>query len=53
VVDDNVDAAETMVMLLEFSGHEVKQGLRRPGGSRELLAPSAHMSCCWTSTYRE
>ncbi|MEO7253007.1 MAG: response regulator [Casimicrobium sp.] len=33
VVDDNVDAAETMAMLLEFSGHEVRTAF---GGQQAL-----------------
>ena len=41
VVDDNVDAAETLAMLLELSGHSVARGARRRRGAGRGRATSA------------
>ena len=38
VVDDNIDAAQTMAMLLEFSGHEVRMAHDGPSAVEAALA---------------
>ena len=38
VVDDNVDAAEALAMMLRLSGHEVADRVRRRGGAARRAA---------------
>ena len=52
VVDDNVDAAESLAMLLRLSGHEVRVAHDGPAALEAARGVPARTSCCWTSACR-
>ena len=45
VIEDNIDAAESLREVLEFGGHEVRGGLQRPGRPWRRRRSSAPTSC--------
>ena len=52
VVDDNVDAAESLALLLRTEGPRGPHGPRRPGRAGGGARRSGPRSCCWTSACR-
>ena len=52
VVDDNVDAAESLALLLRLEGHDVRVAHDGPAALAAVEADPPGRSCSWTSGCR-